>query len=131
VIEDEDKNILKCYLTKDGWMTQPPAGQTLVIEYTETIAPDGSGLLPETNVKQLVEVSEDVLRTLFNRFGDKPSIDRSNYVFFLDVPKAEAEEVRQLGAKWDSLEKQFYIDLAEIEHIDFFKRWIPGADYEE
>jgi len=130
-VTEENRNSMTCYLTKDGWLTQPGAGQTPIIEYSEIIAPEGSGLLPETKMKQLVKVSDKALKSLFARFGDKPCIDRSNYIFFLDVPDAEAEEVRQLGAKWDSLEKQFYIDLAEIEHVDFFKRWIPGADYKD
>ena len=46
-------------------------------------------------------------------------------ILFLDVPFAEKDQVKRLGAKWDGAMRKWYIPHGMDVH--FFNRWWPAA----
>ena len=46
-------------------------------------------------------------------------------ILYLDVPFAEKDQVKRLGAKWDGAMRKWYIPHGMDVHI--FKRWWPAA----
>jgi exodeoxyribonuclease VII large subunit len=42
---------------------------------------------------------------------------------YLNVSYQEKDIVKQMGAKWDGIRRQWYVE--NIEHLDKFVKWIP------
>lgn len=63
------------------------------------------------------------LRELFQRLTTSPvRID-------IDVPFASKDQVKRLGARWDSVRRTWYIDSSY--RLNLFARWIPNSsEYE-
>ena len=49
-------------------------------------------------------------------------------MFYLNVPYAEKDEAKKLGAKWNSERKQWYAPSSDL--YDKFAKWMPEGEYE-
>ncbi len=49
-------------------------------------------------------------------------------MILLDVPFAEKETAKSLGARWNPAEKKWYVPDDLAAELDKFNRWIPGAE---
>jgi hypothetical protein len=54
-----------------------------------------------------------------------PPPDNSSAAIFLNVPFAEKEEAKKLGAKWDAAKKQWYVPLGK--DVNQFVQWWPDV----
>ena len=49
-------------------------------------------------------------------------------MILLEVPFAEKETAKSLGARWNPTEKKWYIPDDLLTEIDKFNRWLPNSN---
>lgn len=47
----------------------------------------------------------------------------------MNVPYAEKDAAKRLGARWDAARKTWYVE--NIENLELFTRWMPGGKLPE
>ena len=52
-------------------------------------------------------------------------------MLYLDVPYTEKDQAKQLGARWDPIQKKWYVPDPEQADLTLFESWLPKCDHQQ